>query len=357
MRTLIVGDIHGCYDELLHLVARADLGPDDRIVSVGDLVDRGPKSYEVVRYFASDPERRLAVLGNHEEKHVRGTRPDASDPSGRIVRRSISPEQYAEMIDYMRKLPLYLDLPEVLVVHAGLAPGLDIDQQAPATLTGRGSQGRDGFDGASTPWYDDPRFAWPKPVVFGHMVSARVVRGKRANVWGLDTGAAVGGALTGLLLPEGSLMSEATLDYYAQALRRWRPVFLAEDLPELPWKAVLALVPSDWSPALATRIQAAQAMYRTTMERLSAETASLIASTGWSSLSPESKARTARALREDARFSVDDMARLRLRCFPAGPTDQLLQKAFPTPDALERALSNGPAMPEILAARTEVTRG
>jgi serine/threonine protein phosphatase 1 len=49
MRTLIVGDIHGCFDELIRLVDRADIGPEDLIVSVGDLVDRGPRSYDVVR--------------------------------------------------------------------------------------------------------------------------------------------------------------------------------------------------------------------------------------------------------------------------------------------------------------------
>lgn len=44
MRTLVIGDIHGCYDELLDLLRIARIGPGDGVVSVGDLVDRGPKS-------------------------------------------------------------------------------------------------------------------------------------------------------------------------------------------------------------------------------------------------------------------------------------------------------------------------
>lgn len=57
-RTLIVGDIHGCWDEFRALLDAARIGPPDRIVAVGDLCDRGPAA--------------SSVMGNHEWKHVRG---------------------------------------------------------------------------------------------------------------------------------------------------------------------------------------------------------------------------------------------------------------------------------------------
>ena len=50
-RTLIIGDIHGCHDELMELFDRAALASEDRVVSVGDLVDRGPRPAEVVAWF------------------------------------------------------------------------------------------------------------------------------------------------------------------------------------------------------------------------------------------------------------------------------------------------------------------
>ena len=43
-RTIVVGDIHGCYDELMELIEKVNLGDDDRVVSVGDLITKGPKS-------------------------------------------------------------------------------------------------------------------------------------------------------------------------------------------------------------------------------------------------------------------------------------------------------------------------
>jgi len=47
-RTIVVGDIHGCYDELMALLEKANFDQDDRVVAVGDLVTKGPKNREVL---------------------------------------------------------------------------------------------------------------------------------------------------------------------------------------------------------------------------------------------------------------------------------------------------------------------
>lgn len=64
-RTIVVGDIHGCYDELTDLLEKAALTSDDRVVSVGDLIVKGEKNREVLDLFIED-ERFSAVLGNHD---------------------------------------------------------------------------------------------------------------------------------------------------------------------------------------------------------------------------------------------------------------------------------------------------
>ena len=65
-RHLVVGDIHGRFNTLIELLDKANYKPDnDIVVSVGDLVDRGPRSVEVVEFFASAD--RYAVRGNHEQ--------------------------------------------------------------------------------------------------------------------------------------------------------------------------------------------------------------------------------------------------------------------------------------------------
>src|SRR5947207_12816587 len=64
-RTIVVGDIHGCYDELMKLLKKAKLKQSDRVVSVGDLVSKGPKVREVLDLFMTD-KRFSTVLGNHD---------------------------------------------------------------------------------------------------------------------------------------------------------------------------------------------------------------------------------------------------------------------------------------------------
>ena len=64
-RTIVVGDLHGCYDELQDLLTQVAFSEDDRVISVGDLITKGPKNREVLELFMSD-KRFTAVMGNHD---------------------------------------------------------------------------------------------------------------------------------------------------------------------------------------------------------------------------------------------------------------------------------------------------
>jgi len=64
-RTIVVGDIHGCFDELMELIQKVELSKDDRLVSVGDLITKGPKSRDVLELFMTDL-RFSTVIGNHD---------------------------------------------------------------------------------------------------------------------------------------------------------------------------------------------------------------------------------------------------------------------------------------------------
>ncbi|MCH2195264.1 metallophosphoesterase [Kordia sp.] len=50
-KTYIIGDIHGCYDEFIELIAQIGVTDDDLVISLGDIVDRGNKSVELYHYF------------------------------------------------------------------------------------------------------------------------------------------------------------------------------------------------------------------------------------------------------------------------------------------------------------------
>jgi serine/threonine protein phosphatase 1 len=72
VRTLVIGDIHGCWRALQALLAAVDLRPDDRIITLGDYVDRGPNSREVLDFLIDLQQHGnlIALRGNHDQMMV-----------------------------------------------------------------------------------------------------------------------------------------------------------------------------------------------------------------------------------------------------------------------------------------------
>jgi predicted phosphodiesterase len=64
-RTIVIGDIHGCFDELQDLLRVVELRTDDRVIAVGDLIVKGPRNCDVLDRFIED-DRFSSVIGNHD---------------------------------------------------------------------------------------------------------------------------------------------------------------------------------------------------------------------------------------------------------------------------------------------------
>ncbi|MEO3782633.1 metallophosphoesterase family protein [Actinocorallia sp. B10E7] len=230
-RTIIVGDIHGCFDELLELLKRVDLGPDDLLVGVGDLVDRGPAPGDVVDFFRERPNS-VALMGNHERKHVRGIFSYAQE----ITRLQLG-ARYAEAVDWMRTLPYHFENEHVRVVHAAMVPGVPLTEQKEEILCGstRGERELAAlFPGGH--WHD--HYTDSKPVVFGHHVTGREPMIRDGRVFGLDTGACHGWNLTALCVPEFTVHSvPAHADHWTTAKRRWQlPVLKTRPWQDHTWQ-------------------------------------------------------------------------------------------------------------------------
>ncbi|HPH29243.1 MAG TPA: metallophosphoesterase, partial [Pseudomonadota bacterium] len=116
-RHIVIGDIHGCYHELQELLQLVGATDDDIIVSVGDLVDRGPDSPAVLKYFQERcaQGRAVVLMGNHERKHVR----QVFSYSQEITRLQFA-EKYAAAVEWMKNLPYSYETPECIIVHAAL---------------------------------------------------------------------------------------------------------------------------------------------------------------------------------------------------------------------------------------------
>ncbi|MDT7604502.1 MAG: hypothetical protein QOF61_2499 [Acidobacteriota bacterium] len=202
-RTIVVGDIHGCYDELTELLNRVALGADDRVVSVGDLVVKGERNREVLDLFAGDT-RFSAVIGNHDLALLRHwlREKKTHKKAQKKTRKELKPER-ARYTAYLASLPTMIDLGTHLVVHAGLRPGVPLCAQTIEDLTELRTLGLDRTSRFGTPWYEvyDGR----QIVLFGHWPSDEPRRGKRAL--GLDTGCVYGYRLTAYVVESDTLIS------------------------------------------------------------------------------------------------------------------------------------------------------
>lgn len=224
-RHIVIGDIHGCFEELQDLLSNIGVTSSDVIVSVGDLVDRGPDPARVLEFFRTTPNT-VVLMGNHERKHVRGVFSYAQ----KITRVQLGPG-YADAVAWMSTLPYFLELPEATIVHAAMAPEVPLAEQREDVLCGStaGEKELERILGEGKWWHEV--YAGPKPVVFGHHVVDQplIVPGR---IYGLDTGACHGQRLTALVLPDFTIHSvPARADHWSIIKERYQADVLAAE----PW--------------------------------------------------------------------------------------------------------------------------
>lgn len=221
MQTLVIGDIHGCYDEFQSLLDKAGLTDEDAIVSVGDCVDRGPNTPAVLRFF-QEKSNTILIMGNHERKHVRADRHEVKLARSQKISRIQFGDTYPDALAFMSELPLYLDLPDALIVHGYFEPGLPLSQQRATVLCG--TMGGDKHLRAQydRPWYE--LYDDKKPLLVGHHNYSNTDQPfvYQDRVFGLDTDCVTGRALTGLLLPSFKIVSvPSRANYWAQIQRAY----------------------------------------------------------------------------------------------------------------------------------------
>ena len=133
MPTYVIGDVQGCYRELLELLDKINFdSARDQLWFTGDLVNRGPQSLEVMRFVKNLGEQTFVVLGNHD-LHLLAV---AHDPSNKHRKDTLdailtAPDRN-ELLDWLRTMPLLHRDAELgfTLIHAGLPPQWDIAEAA-----------------------------------------------------------------------------------------------------------------------------------------------------------------------------------------------------------------------------------
>jgi hypothetical protein len=186
MRTLIVGDVHGCSIELHEILTYIQ---PSRTILVGDLFTKGPDAlgvWNLITHYGIE-----ATLGNHDVA--------LSDNKNLNV-----PDQVYAYID---NLPLIIELDTCLVVHAGLNPNGHTSKQQATTIR----RFPNDLKKANPFWWE--LISTTKLIVYGHDAK-RGLQDHRPKTLGLDTGCVYGGALTGFIVEENRLISISAKKVY-----------------------------------------------------------------------------------------------------------------------------------------------
>jgi len=202
-RTIVIGDIHGCYDELKELLKKVKLKKTDRVVAVGDLVSKGPKTTQVLDLFMTD-ERFSTVIGNHDLILRRTWNGETIElkKSHKEINKKLKKKR-DNYLQFLNGLPFMIDLDTHLVVHAGLRPNVELHSQTTGDLTRIRVLGPDRESDEGTPWYHV--YNGEKTVLFGHWPAPEPRRGPKAI--GLDTGCVYGYLLTAYIIETDEFVS------------------------------------------------------------------------------------------------------------------------------------------------------
>lgn len=219
-RTIAIGDVHGCADEFEELLNALELQPEDRVVQLGDLVNRGPDSHgvlELVREYKVE-----AILGNHELRLLRA-RGNGSKKQLKSYDHSTVKALTKEDWNFLGALPKFQYGPteEIVMVHGGFLPDQPWLAQDIDTITKiqvidkKGNAAKRSDAPGAKPWAD---FWGGRPfVIYGHTPRPNVL--ERPGSIGIDTGCVYGGHLTAYVIDDRSLVQVRARKAYANSNR------------------------------------------------------------------------------------------------------------------------------------------
>jgi bis(5'-nucleosyl)-tetraphosphatase (symmetrical) len=265
--TWVIGDIHGCFETLERLLERIRWNDGQGgLWLVGDLVNRGPRSLEVLRWAWAHRDRLTVVLGNHDLHLLMRAAGISKDKNEDTLDEVLEAPDRERLLAWLRSRPLVHRFGRFVMVHAGLAPdwtverACDLADQTAAQLSGPdpeaalkllhsfrkerwrrdltgerclaavaavctrmrmvGPGGRPHLDFTGSPdeapddwrpWFADSAvIIQGYTVLFGHW--ARLGFGRRSGAVCLDSGCVYGGSLTALRLDDGRVVHEPVAD-------------------------------------------------------------------------------------------------------------------------------------------------
>jgi predicted MPP superfamily phosphohydrolase len=137
MRHIVIGDVHGCIDELNDLIQKIEFQANDQLYFIGDLIDRGPDSAGVIKKIKTLASKYslILILGNHEEKFLRYLHHSSANKS--IVAQMKGTERFDALnsrldqsdIEFLKSAFINYNIPgeNICLLHGGIPATIGID--------------------------------------------------------------------------------------------------------------------------------------------------------------------------------------------------------------------------------------
>ena len=206
--SLVVGDIHGCFDELMILLKKADYNPSEhQLILVGDLINKGPYSLKTLKFAYENQIQ--CVIGNHELKFIHFIEKGVKHPPKLDQLKNEMGADLVKWLDYIKSWPTFIEKEDFLVVHAGVVPGQHPSQSSVKQLAyiRHWDEGGMCSQESGRPWHE--YYKSEKLVIYGHWARQGIL--EKSNSLCLDSGCVYGRQLTGVLLPSRNLVQIPSL--------------------------------------------------------------------------------------------------------------------------------------------------
>ena len=221
-RVIAIGDVHGCYKELIELLEKVKPTPNDIVIQLGDLVDRGPDSHMAVsamiacsldtptHIIRGNHDLKMLRYRQHEEKRLEN--PGCKNPvrvSDNFLR------SYAQLdsldLEYIATFPAVIQWNGFQFMHAGMIPGVGLRQELKGLVCNRFVERKGDKWVCAASWYKDGKWHHPETSVHWSAVytdDIKIVYGheNRSDIhvvnrtYGLDTGVVYGNKLTAMII-------------------------------------------------------------------------------------------------------------------------------------------------------------
>lgn len=231
-RSIIIGDIHGCFAEFQSLLNNINFCDSAFLISVGDMVDRGPDSWRVVLFFKNTINAH-SVMGNHERRIagvIRGTSQVAWSQLHTLSK--IDDDLHDSWATHFESLPAVIETKHPIITHARLDPRQNIDNQDLYFTSGVGGKKvKIELDEYGIPiWFNQ----WSlqhgnvKPICVGH-IEYKTVELVPKRLFALDTKAAEGGFLSAIIFPTYEIVgAKSKNNYYRLVFNIWKSIIFFE---------------------------------------------------------------------------------------------------------------------------------